>query len=108
MQQETCTKWHQEYEAGSGTKSGMEDQLQRLIKAITDSSTAATKPIHESNHEEFGVVRNRPDSIFDIISKQPSARNLLQDNASISTKPWSSNVQVTLTAIDVGNEEVHQ
>ena len=51
MWEETRTKQRQEYEAGSGTKSGMEDQLQQLIKAITDSSTAVTTVIHESNHE---------------------------------------------------------
>ena len=47
MQEETCTKWHQEYDAGSGIKSGMEDQLQQLIKAITDSYEVATQAIRE-------------------------------------------------------------
>ena len=41
MREDTCTKWSQEYDAGSGIKSGMEDQLQWLIKAVTESSTAA-------------------------------------------------------------------
>ena len=104
MWEETHTKWCQEYEAGSGTKSGMEDQLQPLIKIITDSSTATTTTIHESSHEEFGTVRDRLESIFDIISKQTSARPLLQDNPSINTEPRVRNVQVPLTVIDASNE----
>ena len=87
MREENCTKWSQEYEGVSGTRSGMEDQLQWLIKVVTNSSTSATMAIRESNHEEFGMVRDRPESIFDIISKQPSARPLLQDNPLISTEP---------------------
>ena len=63
--------------------------------------------IHESNHEEFGAVRSILESIFDIVSKQPLVRPLLQDSPSISTKPRVRNVQVPLTAIDAGNEEVH-
>ena len=51
IREETHTKWHQEYEVGSGTKSGMEDLLQWLIKSVTDSSTAVTTTIYESNHE---------------------------------------------------------
>ena len=69
MREETRTKWRQEYEAGSRTKIGMEDQLQWLIKVVTDSSTAATTTICKPNHEEFGMVRDRLESIFDIISK---------------------------------------
>ena len=86
----------------------MEDQLQRLIKAVTDSSADATKAIRESNHEEFGVVRDRLDSIFGIISRQTSVRPILQDIPSISVETWAKNVQVPPTAIDVNNEEVHQ
>ena len=51
MGEENRTKWNQEYEAHNGTKSGMEDQLQWLIKAVTDSSPDVTKEIRESNHE---------------------------------------------------------
>ena len=69
MWEETHTKWHQEYDAGSGIRSGMEDQLQRLIKAVTDSSEVATQAFRESNNEEFGVVRDRLNSIFDIVSR---------------------------------------
>ena len=98
----------QEYEADSGSKMGMEDQLQRLINAIVDSSTAATTTIHESNHEEFGAVRSRLESIFYIVSKKPLARPLLQDSLSISTKPQVRNMQVPPTAIDVSNGEMHQ
>ena len=42
MWEDTHTKWHREYDAGSGIRSGMEDQLQWLIKAVIDSSEAAT------------------------------------------------------------------
>ena len=84
--EDTRTKWKYEYEANSGTKYGMEDQLQQLIQAITDSSTTATTMIRESNHEEFGVVRDRLESIFNIISTQTQARPLLQDNPSINTE----------------------
>ena len=108
MREETCTKWRQEYEAGSGTRSGMEDQLQRLIKVVTDSSVTATKEIQESNHEEFGVVRDRLDSIFGIVSSHTSTRPMMQGISSIVTKPKDRNVQVPLTAINVRNEEVHQ
>ena len=52
----------------------MEDQLQLLIKVVTVSSMDAIKVIRESNHEEFGVVRDRLDSIFGIISRQTSVR----------------------------------
>ena len=69
MWEETHTKWHQEYEAGSGTRLGMEDQLQWLIKSVIKSSEATTEVIHESNHEEFGVVRDRLNSIFYIVSR---------------------------------------
>ena len=41
MREETQTKWHQEYDMGSGTQPGMEEQLQRLIKAVTYSSEVA-------------------------------------------------------------------
>ena len=53
-----------------------------------DSSTTVTKEIHESNQEEFGMIRTKLESIFYIISKKPSAQPLLQDSLSISTKPW--------------------
>ena len=78
MWEETRTKWHQEYNAGSGIWSGMEDQLQRLIKAVTDSSKAATQPIRESNHEVFGVLRDRLNSIFYIVSRKTSMRHVMQ------------------------------
>ena len=42
MREETHTKWHQEYGVGSIIRLGMEDQLQWLIKAVTDSSKAVT------------------------------------------------------------------
>ena len=58
MQEDTHTKWWQEYEVGSGTRLGMEDQIQWLIKAVIESFEAATKVIRESNHEEFGVERD--------------------------------------------------
>ena len=87
MREENRTKWHHEYELGSGTKSGMEDQLQQIIKAVTDSSVDATKAIWESNHEEFGVVRDRLDSIFGIVSRQTSVRPMMQDISLISTDP---------------------
>ena len=45
MGEETRTKWHQEYDVGSGIRSGMEDQLQRLIKVVTDSSEGTTQVI---------------------------------------------------------------
>ena len=105
---ETHTKWRQEYEFSSGSKIGMEDQLQWLINAIVDSSMAATTVIRKSNHEEFGAVRSRLESIFNIVSKQPSARPLLQDILSISIEPQVWNVQVPSTAIDVGNVEGSQ
>ena len=108
MWEGTCTKWMQEYEASSGSKTGMEGQLQQLINTIADSSTAATTVIHESNHEEFGAVRSRLESIFYIISKQPLAIPLMQDSPSINTKPQVRNVQVPLTSINAGNDEVHQ
>ena len=86
----------------------MEDQLQRLIKAVTDSSAVVTKAICESNHEEFSVVRDRLDSIFGIIFRQTSVQPIMQDISSISTEPRARNMQVPPTAIDARNEEVHQ
>ena len=105
MQEDTHTKWWQEYEVGNGTKYGLEDQLQWLIKAITDSSTAITAEIHESNHVEFGMVSTKLESIFDLISKKSSAQPLLQDSPSINTKPRVWNVQVPSTAIDARKVE---
>ena len=93
---------------GSGTKSGMADQLQRLIKVVIDSSADATKVIWESNQEEFRVVRDRLDSIFGIISRHTFVRPILRDIPSISTEPQARNMQVPLTALDVNNEAVHQ
>ena len=93
---------------GSGIRSMMEDQLQRLIKVVTDSFEAAKQEIRESNHEEFDAVRDRLNSIFDIVSRKTSMRPMMRDILSISTEPWARNVQFPLTVIDVGNEEVHQ
>ena len=107
MREETCTKWRQEYEANSNTKTGLEDQLQRLINAVADSSTTVTTTIRESNHEEFGVVRSRLESIFYVVSNQLLARPLLQDSPSISIELRVRNVQVLSTVIDANNEEVH-
>ena len=108
MREETHTKWCQGYEVGNDTRSRMEDQLQRLIKVVTDSSMDATKVIPESNHEEFGVVRDRLDSIFGIVYRNASTRTMMQDILSIDTESWDRKVQVPLTAIDMGNEEFHQ
>ena len=108
MWEETRTKWCQEYEADSGTRSGMEDQLQRIIEDVTDSSMTSTTTIHESKHEAFGAVRNKLESIFDIVTKEPSTRTLLQDSPSINTEPWARNVQVPPSVIDASGEEFHQ
>ena len=77
MQEETRTKWHQEYDAGNGIWSRMEDQLQWLIKVVTESSEAVTQEIQESNHAKFGAVRSNLEYIFDIVSRKPSAQPLL-------------------------------
>ena len=45
MWEETHTKCHQEYDVGSFIRSGMEDQLQRLIKAVTGSFATTTQVI---------------------------------------------------------------
>ena len=79
-----------------------------LIKAVTDSSKAMTQVIRESNHETFGEVRDKLNSIFDIVSRKKSKRTKMQDIPSISTEPWDRNVQVPPTVINAGNEEVHQ
>ena len=107
MREETHTKWLQEYEAGSCTKSGMEDQLQRLIKLVIDSSMVVTKEIREFNHEEFGVVRDQLDSIVGIVSRQTSIGPMMQGIPLISTEPQARNVQVPPTKINAGNEKVH-
>ena len=75
---------------------------------VTNSSEAVTQAIQESNHEEFGVVRDSLNSIFDIVSRRPYPRPMMQDILSIGTEPWARNMQVPPTMIDVGNEEVHQ
>ena len=42
MWDETRTKWHLEYDVGSGTRPGLEDQLKWLIKVVIESSEVAT------------------------------------------------------------------
>ena len=69
MQEENQAKWRQEYDTRSDTRLGLEDQLQWLIKAVTNSSEATMKVIWESNHEEFAAVRDRLNSIFDVVSR---------------------------------------
>ena len=108
MWENTHTKWHQEYEVGSGTRSGMKDQLQRVIKVVTNSFMTMRKEIQESNHEEFDMVRDRLDSIFYIVSKRTYARPMMQYIQSITTEPQDRNMQFPPNMIDIGNGEIHQ
>ena len=85
----------------------MEDQLQRLIKAVTDSFEAMMQAIRESNHEEFVAVRDRLNSIFDVVSRKTPWRHVMQEVSSISFEPQARNVQVPSTTIDAGSEEVN-
>ena len=73
-----------------------------------ESSTTATTTIRESNQEEFCRVSTTLESIFDIVSKQPSVQPLLEDIPLISTEPQVRNVQVPLTAINISNVEGSQ
>ena len=107
MQEETQTKWCQEYDMGSGTQPRMKDQLERLIKVVTNSSEDAMQVIRDSNHEDFVVVRDKLNSIYDVVSRKTPEKSVMEEFPSISTDPQAINVQVPPTAIDVGSEEVN-
>ena len=74
---------------------------------VTESSEDMTQVIHKSNNKEFGVVRDRLNSIFDIVSRQASMRHVMREVPSIITEPRARYVQDPLTTIDLGSEEVH-
>ena len=74
---------------------------------VTESSKAVTQAIQESNHEEFVAIRDRLNSIFDVVYRKTPERHVMQEVPSISTEPWDRNVQVPLTAIDMGSEEMN-
>ena len=85
----------------------MKDELECLIKAVIDSSEAATQAIRESNKEEFSTVRDKLNSIDDVVSRKTPEKNMMQEFPSISTEPRARNFQVPPTMIDVGNAEVN-
>ena len=87
MREETRTKWRQEYNAGNGTRSGLEDQLQRLIKAVTNSSTTVTKLICKSNKQGFAQVKDKLTSIYDVVSRKTPEKVVMQEVSSIGTEP---------------------
>ena len=104
MWEETRTQWHLEYDAGSGTQTEMEDQLKRLIKAVTDSSKFAMQVIRGSNQEGFAAVRDKLNSFYDVVSRKTPEKYVMQEFPSISTEPRARNVQVLPTAIDTRSE----
>ena len=64
--------------------------------------------MRESNHKEFGAVRDRLNSIFAIVSRQTPVRHVMQEFPSISIEPRARNIQFPPTMIDVGSEVVNQ
>ena len=70
----------------------MEDQLKRLIKAVTDSSEAAKQVIRESNQEGFAAVRDKLNYIYDVVSKRTPEKNVMEEFLSTSTEPRARNV----------------
>ena len=48
----------------------MEDQLKRLIKAVTKSSEDVMQVIQESNQEGFSIVIDNLNSIYDVVSRK--------------------------------------
>ena len=107
MLEEERTKRCMELDMGSSSHSMMERQLQRLIKAITESSDATTQAMLQSNQEWFIAVRAKFNSIYVVVSKTTQERDAIQEFLAISTEPWSRNVQVHQTAIDVGSAKVN-
>ena len=85
----------------------MEDQLKRLIKVVTDSFEAVMQENRESNHEEFDAIRDKMNSIYDVVSRKTPERYVMHEVPSISTEPRARNVQVPPTVIDMGSEEVN-
>ena len=71
---------------------------------VTDFSTVATKFIHESNEEGFVEVKDKLNSIYDVVSKKTLEKVVMQEFSSISTEPRVRNVQVPLTVIDTASE----
>ena len=92
---------------GSVTQPGMEDQLKKIIKVVTNSSEAATQVIRESNQEGFAAVRDKLNSIYDVVSRKTPDGNVMREFSSISIEPWARNVQVPSTMIDAGSEVVN-
>ena len=46
-------------------------------------------------------------SIYDVVSRRTPERIVMQEFLSINTEPRAMNIQVPLTTIDAGNEEVN-
>ena len=64
--------------------------------------------IRESNQEGFAVVRDKLNSIYDVVSKKTLEQVVMEEVSSIRTERRARNVQVPLTMIDAGSEEVNQ
>ena len=96
-----------EEDANISTISTFEAQLQRLIKAITESSDVAANEMRRYFQEGFTEVCTKLDSIYNVVARRGHKSTVVQDFVSISTKSRYRNVQVPSTAIDVEREDAN-
>ena len=56
--------------------------------------------------EGFSEVKNRLDSLFDVVLKKALEVATVQDLGSFSTGKWARNVQILLHVIETNNEDL--
>ena len=94
--------------ANNSTRSAMEAQLNQLIKAINDATDAIPKEMNKSAQDGFDEVSTKLDSLYNVVLKRaPEEGVTVQKFASISTQPQVRNVQIMLTVIDTGREDLN-
>ena len=69
MSEEMHTKRHMEFDVGSSSHSMMENQLQRLIKVVTDAYDVAAQAMRVSSQEGIATVILKLDSILLLFQK---------------------------------------
>ena len=84
---EIKTKHRMEQDIDSSTRSALESQLECLIKAATTSSSIAAIVMCQSTQEGFVKVRNKLDSIYNVVLKRAPKSVIVQEFVSISTEP---------------------
>ena len=106
MFKEMRTKRCMEFEAGRSPHLMTENQLQWLIKDVTDAYDVVAQDMSMSIQEWLAMISVKIYYIFVAISKETPEKVVMQDFPTISTKPRDRNVKVPPIAIDAGSTEV--